>query len=78
MMDIEIYNVFRKVGISDDDARAVVDSLNKTIDQRYTLHAAQLATKLDLSEAKFEIIKWSLGSMCAAVALFASITKIWQ
>ena len=78
MMDIEIYNVFRKVGISDDDARAVVDSLNKTIDQRYTLHAAQLATKSDLSEAKFEIIKWSLGSMFAAVALFASITKIWQ
>jgi hypothetical protein len=38
----------------------------------------KICTKPDLSEAKFEIIKWSLGSMFAAIALFASIIKIWQ
>ena len=46
--------------------------------KHYTLHAAQLVTKSDLGEAKVEIIKWCIGSMFTAVALFAAITKIWH
>ena len=45
---------------------------------RYTSHASQLATRTDLSEAKVEIIKWTIGSMLAAVALFATVTKLWH
>lgn len=37
----------------------------------------QLATRSDLAEAKTEIIKWTVGTMFAAVALFATITRLF-
>jgi uncharacterized protein YajQ (UPF0234 family) len=77
-MELEIYNAFVKAGVPEAEARAAVESINKEIDKRYSLHATQLATKSDLAEAKVEIIKWTIGSMMAAVGLFATITKLWQ
>ena len=77
-MELEIYRALVKINVSADDAQAVADSINKEIDKRYTLHAAQLATKSDLADAKVEIIKWTIGSMLAAVGLFATITKLWH
>jgi len=77
-MELEIYNAFVKAGVPEAEARAAVESINKEIDKRYSLHATQLATKSDLAEAKVEIIKWTIGSMIAAVGLFATITKLWQ
>jgi uncharacterized protein YajQ (UPF0234 family) len=76
-MDIEIYNAFVKAGVGADEARAAVESINKEIDRRYSLHATQLATKADLSEAKLEIIKWTVGSMFASIGLFVTLTKLW-
>lgn len=35
-------------------------------------------TRANIAEAKAEIIKWTVATMFAAVALFASITKLWQ
>jgi hypothetical protein len=61
-----------------EDAQAVADSITKEIDKRYTLHAAQPTTKADLAAAKVEIIKWTVGTMFAAVALFATIAKLWH
>jgi len=77
-MELEIYSAFVKAGVSELDAKAAVDSISKEIDKRYALHSAQLATKGDLAEAKVEIIKWTIGSMLAAVGLFATIIKIWH
>lgn len=36
------------------------------------------ATKGDIAEAKFEIIKWTITSMLASVGLFAALTKLWH
>jgi hypothetical protein len=36
------------------------------------------ANKAEIAEAKFEIIKWTVGSMLAAVGLFATLVKIWH
>lgn len=77
-MELEIYRALVKINVSADDAQNVADSIQKEIDKRYALHSAQLATKSDLAEAKVEIIKWIIGSMLAAVGLFATITKIWH
>ena len=77
-MDLEIYNAFVKAGVPEADAKAAVESINKEIDKRYALHATQLTTKTDLAEAKVEIIKWSIGTMFAAVGLFAAVTKLWH
>jgi hypothetical protein len=75
-MEIEIYNAFVKAGVSESDARAAVESINKEIDKRYALHAAQLFTKADGAELKADVIKWSITTIFAAVGLFAALTKI--
>ena len=86
-MELEIYTAFRKAGIEDADARAVVESINKEIDRRYSLHSQQLSTKGDLQElrghveakiaqAQAEIVKWCMGSIFAAVGLFLALTKV--
>ena len=77
-MELEIYNAFIKAGVSESEAKAAVESINREIDKRYSLHAQQLATKADLADAKVDIIKWTIGSMLASVGLFATITKIWH
>ncbi len=84
-MELEIYNAFIKAGVPEVDAKAAVESINKEIDERYAMHAQQLATRgniemvrKDLAEAKFELIKWTIGTMFAAVGLFATITKLWH
>jgi hypothetical protein len=51
--------------------------INKEIDKRYRLHADQLATRNDLAAAKTEIIKWTVGTLYAAVAMFATITQLF-
>lgn len=77
-MELEIYRALIKINVPADDAQAVADSINREIDKRYTLHASQLATKSDLADAKVEIIKWTIGSMFAAVGIFATVTKLWH
>ena len=75
-MELEIYSAFFKAGVSESDAKAAVESINKEIDKRYALHAQQLFTKADGAELKAEIIKWSIGTVFAAVGLFAALTKL--
>ncbi|MCJ0765335.1 hypothetical protein [Variovorax terrae] len=77
-MELEIYRALVKANVSPEDAQAVAESINKEIDKRYSLHSAQLFTKGDAGELKAELIKWCVGSIFAAVALFASIVKIWH
>jgi hypothetical protein len=77
-MELEICKAFIRTCVTEVDAKAAVESINKEIDKPYSLHSQQLATKSDLAEAKVEIIKWTIGSMMASVALFATITKLWH
>lgn len=84
-MELEIYSAFVKAGVSEADAKAAVESINREIDKRYALHALQLATrgdidivKKELADTKVEIIKWTIGTMLASVGLFATITKLWH
>ena len=54
-MDLEVVDALKAAGVPDDKARAVVISLHREIDQRYALHASQLATRGDLTEMKAEL-----------------------
>ncbi len=66
-MELEIYTAFRKVGIEDAEARAVVESINKEIDRRYALHAQQLATRGDVEAVRKDVGELR-GEMKAEVA----------
>jgi hypothetical protein len=54
-MDFEVVDALKSAGVPEDKARAVVVSLHREIDQRYALHASQLATRGDLAEVKAEL-----------------------
>jgi multidrug resistance efflux pump len=89
-MELEIYNAFVKAGVSESDAKAAVESINKEIDKRYALHAQQLATRgdvetvrKDMAEMKTELIKaiaesqrWTITAIFAAVGVFAALSKM--
>lgn len=84
-MELEIYNAFVKAGVSEVDAKAAVESINREIDKRFSLHAQQLATKGDLSEMESRLLRalndmqrWTLGTIFAGVAVLAVITKLWH
>lgn len=84
---MEIYEAFISAGVKEDKAKAAVESINREIDKRYSLHTEKIATrgdvnelrnavKADLAEAKTEIIKWAIGSIFVAVGLFSAIVKV--
>lgn len=77
-MELEIFEALTAANVPADKARAAAASVKKEMNEQFALHSAQLATRVDLSETKIEIIKWCVGSMFTAVALFATITKIWH
>lgn len=54
-MELEIYNAFVKAGVSEADAKAAVESINREIDRRYALHSQQLATRGDIETVRKEI-----------------------
>ncbi len=45
------------VGVSAERARAVVDLLDRSIDERYGLHAEVLATKRDVAALQAEMVR---------------------
>ncbi|MDR1662233.1 MAG: hypothetical protein LBR95_07415 [Azoarcus sp.] len=54
-MELEIYSAFKAAGVPDENARAVIESINKTIDQRYALHSQQLAAQGDVEKVRIDV-----------------------
>ncbi|MDR2366281.1 MAG: hypothetical protein LBD68_10615 [Zoogloeaceae bacterium] len=82
-MELEIYEAFQAAGIPNDKAKSAVEAINKAIDARYSIHARELATRgdvekmrADMAEMEARIIKWNVGSMFAAIGIFATLIKI--
>lgn len=61
-MELEIYNAFVKAGVSEADAKAAVESINREIDRRYALHSQQLATRGDIETVRKEIAELSANT----------------
>jgi DNA anti-recombination protein RmuC len=55
--DTALMDALLSVGISPERARAVVESLDRSIDGRYGLHAQVLATKRDLAELETRLTR---------------------
>jgi hypothetical protein len=78
-MDLEIVDALKAAGVPEDKARTVVLSLHREIDQRYALHASQLATRGDLAEAvgtvKVEMVRLRADSMAAIGGLETKLAE---
>ena len=59
-------------GVPKDKAERVADSLSKSIDQRYTAHAAVVSTKADIEALRADVFKaltdqtWKLAGIVLA------------
>ena len=71
-MIVEVYNAFRKVGVSEDDAQAAAKALSES----HESDLSALATKADLSDSKVEIIKWVTGIGFAQAAFVVTLLKV--
>jgi hypothetical protein len=92
IMELELYSALQEAGVSEERAKAVVESIKREIDQRYSLHSKQgdvekvradvekvrSELKIEIANTKTEIIKWNVGAIIAAVGLFATIAKIME
>ena len=63
-MELEVFDAFRSAGVPDDKARAAVESINRAIDRRYSLHADQLVTRADL-RAELATLREEMADMRA-------------
>ena len=75
-MELEIYNAFVKAGVSESDAKAAVESINREIDKRYSLHAQQLATHGDVETVRKEVAEAELRLTRAITEVQKSIAEM--
>ena len=75
-MDIQVFNAFRKAGLRDDQAQAIVEAVNKSIDERYRLHADKIAAKGDLKELESSLITWIVGTVIASIGVMTGLMAL--
>jgi hypothetical protein len=71
-VESEPYSALLDAGVSRDKAERVADALSKSIDQRYTAHAAVVSTKADIEALRADVFKaltdqtWKLAGIVLA------------
>jgi len=91
-MELAIYEAFREAGIEEAPAKAITAAINKAVEQHYSIHSEQLATKGDvehvrleiekvraeIEKAKADIIKWNIGAIIAAAGLAMAVARLFS
>ncbi|MDD2811630.1 hypothetical protein [Rhodoferax sp.] len=82
-MELEIFEALTAINVPADNARRAAESIKKEIDERYTSHGQQLATRGDIesvrrevAELKVEMVKWFVGTTIAVGGITAALLKI--
>jgi hypothetical protein len=86
--NVALLEALLSAGVSPERARAVVDLFDRSVDERYSLHAQVLATKRDVAEletrlareivsSKVDLVKWVLGALTAQTALLLGAAKLF-
>jgi hypothetical protein len=85
--NVALLEALLSAGVSPERARAVVDLFDRSVDERYSLHAQVLATKRDVAEletrlareiaaSKVDLVKWVVGALTAQTALLLGAAKL--
>ena len=71
-VELELDSALLDAGVSKVKAERVADALSKSIDQRYTAHAAVVSTKADIEALRADVFKaltdqtWKLAGIVLA------------
>lgn len=60
----------------EDKAKKCVSQIEEVVEQKFKDKETVLATKIDLTEAKLDIIKWLVATSIAATALVVTLVKL--
>ena len=86
--NVALLEALLSAGVSPERARAVVDLFDRSVDERYGLHAQVLATKRDVAEletrlsreiatGKVDLVKWMVAALTAQTALLLGAAKLF-
>jgi hypothetical protein len=86
--NLALLEALLSAGVSLERARAVVELFDRSVDERYSLHAQVLATKRDVAEletrlsreiaaSKVDLVKWVVGALTAQTALLLGAAKLF-
>jgi hypothetical protein len=73
--DVALLEALLSAGVSPERARAVVDLFDRSVDERYALHAQVLATRRDLAEVETRLWREMAGMKAELKAEIAG-TKV--
>jgi hypothetical protein len=86
--NVALLEALLSAGVSPERARAVVDLFDRSVDERYGLHAQVLATKRDIAElemrllreivgTRVDLVRWLLGALTAQTALVLGAIRLF-
>lgn len=70
-----LFEALLSAGVAPDRARAVVDLFDRSVDERYSLHAEVLATKRDLAELETRLVRDVAGTQAGIAETNARIAE---
>ncbi len=71
---VELYDTLRAADVADDKAKAAANAVMGADDLATITDIAELRTDLAWLEAR--VIRWNVGTIIAAMAVFAAIVKL--
>jgi len=70
-----LFEALLSAGVAADRARAVVDLFDRSVDERYSLHAEVLATERDLAELETRLVRDVAGTQAGIAETNARIAE---
>jgi hypothetical protein len=89
-VELAVYDALQSANVPSDKAKAVAAAITQAIDQRYELHAKQLATRGDLSDLRKDVadmesrltrlmsdnMRWTITTLIAGMAMMVAVLKL--
>lgn len=73
---LRLYELTLEIIKDKDKAKEYVSKIEEVVDQKFKDKESILATKVDLTEAKLDIIKWLVATSVAATGLVVTLIKL--
>jgi hypothetical protein len=77
--DVALLEALLPAGVSPERARAVVDLFERSVDERYSLHAQAgfaAEAKAGIAGVKDDLVKWVVGALTAQTALLLGVSTL--
>jgi hypothetical protein len=73
--DVALLEALLSAGVAPERARAVVDLFDRSVDERYSLHAQVLATKRDVAELETRLTREIASTRVEMAGMKADLVK---